>query len=282
MGAYNDNSRAGCVSSAGLKALYLDDLYNKLCNAIILKGLPQDVPERWVKDLLFKDGQMFVYKDMYLRVNGNNGRFVYGEPTKLILTSPDRTKTYQVDTSAGAWIRANHLATPNITQYLEHQAGKLAELEVTLAQNIIASRRADILSVPDKKFVLSLKNALEEQKLGSPVIFGDQDFFDTVKTYNLSVTFEGDRINDLLRQVYRETLEHVGIITPSNKRERVNNGEVQSESVLAYDNIYTVIDSVNRDAERGGIPFRIEFNGTLDEYIENADGVTYLEEQENG
>ena len=57
----------------------------------------------------------------------------------------------------------------------------------------------------------------------------------------------------------------------SDKKERVQVGELEATGDFAYDAIYSIIDYVNRDAEKQNCPIRLEFNGALDDFTANRD-----------
>ena len=47
-----------------LRRTWRGDFLNLLGNAIIVKNLPDDIPERWVKKLIFDNGEFAYYNDM--------------------------------------------------------------------------------------------------------------------------------------------------------------------------------------------------------------------------
>ena len=67
-------------------------------------------------------------------------------------------------------------------------------------------------------------------------------------------------------------MAHYGILSAtSDKKERVQVGELEATGDYAYDAIYSIIDYVNRDAEKQDCPIRLEFNGALDDFTANRD-----------
>lgn len=256
-----------------LRSTWRGDFLNLLGNAIIVKNLPDDIPERWVKKLIFDNGELAYYNDMCLEIAGNSGYFIYDEPTRFELRAPNREKTFFVNREDMAWIGSNYLRKP-ITDFLDMQVNKIVELEISMLQNLLASRSPDILGVTDKSVILSIMQAMQQKYIGMPAIYLDAGGIDseTVKQIKLSADFNVDKYIALTQQIVSETLAHYGILSAtSDKKERVQVGELEATGDFAYDAIYSIIDYVNRDAEKQSCPIRLEFNGALDDFTANRD-----------
>lgn len=256
-----------------LRSTWRGDFLNLLGNAIIVKNLPDDIPERWVKKLIFDNGEFAYYNDMCLEIAGNSGYFIYDEPTRVELRAPNREKTFFVNRADMAWIGSNYLRKP-ITDFLDMQVNKIVELEISMLQNLFASRTPDILGVTDKSVILSIMQAMQQKYIGMPAIYLDAGGIDgeTVKQIKLSAEFNVDKYIALTQQIVTETLAHYGILSAtSDKKERVQVGELEATGDFAYDAIYSIIDYVNRDAEKQNCPIRLDFNGALDDFTANRD-----------
>ena len=256
-----------------LRSTWRGDFLNLLGNAIIVKNLPDDIPERWVKKLIFDNGEFAYYNDMCLEIAGNSGYFIYDEPTRFELRAPNREKTFFVNREDMAWIGSNYLRKP-ITDFLDMQVNKIVELEISMLQNLLSSRNPDILGVTDKSVILSIMQAMQQKYIGLPAIYLDADGIDgeTVKQIKLSAEFNVDKYIALTQQIVSETLAHYGILSAtSDKKERVQVGELEATGDFAYDAIYSIIDYVNRDAEKQNCPIRLDFNGALDDFTANRD-----------
>ena len=256
-----------------LRSTWRGDFLNLLGNAIIVKNLPDDIPERWVKKLIFDNGEFAYYNDMCLEIAGNSGYFIYDEPTCFELRAPNREKTFFVNREDMAWIGTNYLRKP-ITDFLDMQVNKIVELEISMLQNLLASRSPDILGVTDKSVILSIMQAMQQKYLGMPAIYLDAGGIDgeTVQQIKLSAEFNVDKYIALTQQIVSETLAHYGILSAtSDKKERVQVGELEATGDFAYDAIYSIIDYVNRDAEKQNCPLRLDFNGALDDFTANRD-----------
>lgn len=256
-----------------LRSTWRGDFLNLLGNAIIVKNLPDDIPERWVKKLIFDNGEFAYYNDMCLEIAGNSGYFIYDEPTRFELRAPNREKTFFVNREDMAWIGSNYLRKP-ITDFLDMQVNKIVELEISMLQNLLSSRNPDILGVTDKSVILSIMQAMQQKYIGLPAIYLDADGIDgeTVKQIKLSAEFNVDKYIALTQQIVTETLAHYGILSAtSDKKERVQVGELEATGDFAYDAIYSIIDYVNRDAEKQNCPIRLDFNGALDDFTANRD-----------
>ena len=256
-----------------LRSTWRGDFLNLLGNAVIIKGAPEDVPERWIKKLIFENGEFAYYNDMCLEISGNSGYFIYDEPTRFELRAPNRETTFFVNRGDMAWIGANYLRKP-ITDFLDMQVNKIVELEISMLQNLFASRSPDILGVTDKSIILSIMQAMQQKYIGMPAIYLDNGGLDgeNVKQIKLSAEFNVDKYIALTQQIVTETLAHYGILSAtSDKKERVQVGELEATGDFAYDAIYSIIDYVNRDAEKQDCPIRLEFNGALDDFTANRD-----------
>ena len=256
-----------------LRSTWRGDFLNLLGNSIIVKNLPNDIPERWIKRLIFDNGEFAYYNDMCLEIAGNSGYFIYDEPTRFELRAPNREKTFFVNREDMAWIGSNYLRKP-ITDFLDMQVNKIVELEISMLQNLLASRSPDILGVTDKSVILSIMQAMQQKYIGMPAIYLDAGGIDgeTVQQIKLSAEFNVDKYIALTQQIVSETLAHYGILSAtSDKKERVQVGELEATGDFAYDAIYSIIDYVNRDAEKQNCPIRLEFNGALDDFTANRD-----------
>lgn len=256
-----------------LRSTWRGDFLNLLGNSVIIKGAPEDVPERWIKKLIFENGEFAYYNNMCLEISGNSGYFVYDEPTRFELRAPNRVTTFFVNRADMAWIGANYLRKP-ITEFLDMQVNKIVELEISMLQNLFASRSPDILGVTDKSVILSIMQAMQQKYMGMPAIYLDNGGLDgeNVKQIKLSAEFSVDKYIALTQQIVTETLAHYGILSAtSDKKERVQVGELEATGDFAYDAIYSIIDYVNRDAEKQECPIRLEFNGALDDFTANRD-----------
>lgn len=256
-----------------LRCTWRGDFLNLLGNAVIVKNLPEDVPERWIKKLIFDNGEFAYYNNMCLEISGDSGYFIYDEPTRFELRAPNRETTFFVNRSDMAWIGSNYLRKP-ITDFLDMQVNKIVELEISMLQNLFASRSPDILGVTDKSVILSIMQAMQQKYMGMPAIYLDNGGLDgeNVKQIKLSAEFNVDKYIALTQQIVSETLAHYGILSAtSDKKERVQVGELEATGDFAYDAIYSIIDYVNRDAEKQNCPIRLEFNGALDDFTANRD-----------
>ena len=64
---------------------------------------------------------------------------------------------------------------------------------------------------------------------------------------------------------------YFGLSASPVKKERVQVGEVENNQILAYDNIYTIIDCINLDFEKANLKTRVYYNGALNDYSENRE-----------
>ena len=139
-----------------------------------------------------------------------------------------------------------------------------------------------IVSVEDDKLVASVQAAYQQKAAGCPVVIARKDVAEALTVIDDTVPYIADKLFSL-RGAYRdELLQHLGVLTANReKRERVQSAEVNAAVGEVVDYIYTMIDTVNRDAERGGAPLRLRLNASIEElYGDGTESPEPLTEEE--
>ena len=252
----------------------LGQLINFACSMIGIEstdGSVDDAPSAWVIRLIIDYGRVGFYdtpnKNMrgWWIVNELGELNRYGLPKRLVCRSEAtgsgefvRQAVYGKENGMKL-LRANSLMTPP-RFIMEKYARVIEEAEVLLSANIEASRRAQVLKCP-KSMVHTVEDALEDAGRGLPVIL-ESGIGDQIESMDISVPFYANDIHALITSLYADAIKRFGGVTPTQyKAERVQSAEVSASVAEAIDNIYIMIDTLNEDCERYGVPRRFFYRG---------------------
>ena len=97
---------------------------------------------------------------------------------------------------------------------------------------------------------------------------------DGLKAIDIGVNYLVDKFSEA-RDTERDVLlTKLGILTANtDKKERVQSAEVNASLGQASDYIYLLIDTFNKQCESYGIPYKMLFNGSMEEiYLKDVDG----------
>ena len=176
-------------------------------------------------------------------------------------------------------LRANDLQVPLIT-YLEQQADKLAEIDMSIKQNLDAIKIMSVIEVPDKATMLSFSNLENARELGASVLFVNKgvNVKGNVTSVQTGAQYFVDKLQEARTQILNETFQTLGIGTMNTyKKERVQSAEVEASNFYTIDSINTLIDTFNYDAEYGGLDIRLVPNTIVTSVLEEN-----VEEDEKG
>ena len=167
-------------------------------------------------------------------------------------------------------LRANDLQVPLIT-YLEQQADKLAEIDMSIKQNLDAIKIMSVIEVPDKATMLSFSNLENARELGASVLFVNKgvNVKGNVTSVQTGAQYFVDKLQEARTQILNETFQTLGIGTMNTyKKERVQSAEVEASNFYTIDSINTLIDTFNYDAEYGGLDIRLVPNTIVTSVLE--------------
>lgn len=224
-----------------------------------------DIPKRYLlRTLMHKGGIAYDLKTgLYLPYDGV-GVDVYGLPTNYNLVGQNGYVVYRKAEEV-VILRANDIKYP-IYQYFLQQAGRVADIDMAIDQNLDSIKTMTIGYVEDNKQLLSLINAYECRRIGSTVLFENKkaNMGSGFKCESTGAQYLVDKLLEARRQILDETFSRIGIsVANTDKRERVQGMEVMASQGLAKDSISTLIDTFNYDAEYGGLEIRLKANTSL-------------------
>ena len=253
--------------------LYLE-YKNLLMNAVKISNVSY-VDETLIKDNLIECGCVGYDKitNEWSQVYGE-GVDRKGNPTTLNFvfrngTSFVRKASYD-NASDGAY-KIN--ATPNqmpLGVLIMEACDKIANADIAIKQNLDACKTPFVAVAKSKDIQLSLEKALEDKEEGKPAIIVSGDLGEALKGIDFNTEFI---VNDLVQYQTHERdllLNKLGIMSANtDKRERVQVGEVNATVGQCVDYIYLMIDTFNRQCEDYGINVKMSMNGALEDLYTN-------------
>lgn len=253
------------------------EFMNLLLNAvkIIDKGSGDTLPfvvETFVKRALFENGAAGYDKitKQWYYVYGE-GLDDYGKPTTLVLVTANgkafSRKAYYDKDEDGAY-EVLGLPIPNLTMgaIIQETTDFMLNCDIAMRQNLEACKTPYIVVCRDDNLRLSFDTALQQKQLGQAAIVVSEELGDGLKAININANYLVDKFAQA-RDAERDTLlNKLGILTSNvQKKERVQSAEVNATLGQATDYIYLLIDTFNKQAETYGLPFEMQFNGSMEE-----------------
>lgn len=262
-----------------------EEYFNLLLNAVKVvsalddKAINYEV-ETFLKRGLFENGAMgydkLTNKWYYVYGQGLNE---YGNPTSLIfVTANGKTFTrpaYYENENDGAY-KVDALPLPmSMAQLIKETTDFMTNCDVAMRQNLEACKTPYIVVCKNEDLRLSFEQALQQKILGQACIVVSEDLGDGLKAVDIGVNYLVDKFSEA-RDTERDTLlTKLGILTANtDKKERVQSAEVNASLGQASDYIYLLIDNFNKQCETYGLPFKMIFNGSMEEiYLNDGEDV---------
>lgn len=177
------------------------------------------------------------------------------------------------------------LEIPGITYFglIARSCKFIANAECAKNQNLEASKFSKIITCRNDDLRLSIEQACQQVKNGEPVIVVSSELGEAMKGEDISSMFHVNEIMEAQDREENKLLTKLGTLSANTqKRERVQSAEVNAGIGMASDYIYMLIDHFNKQCETYGLPFEMEFNGSLEELYEGDDVNEIEKEQEAG
>lgn len=210
--------------------------------------------------------------------------YVYGEgidelgnPTQLVfVTANGKTHTRAAsydDNEDGAYLITAYPFQFSLAAMIKETADFMTNCDVAMRQNLEACKTPYIVVCRDENMRLSFDTALQQKQLGQAAIVVNEELGDGLKAISVNTPYLVDKFAEA-RDAERDTLlNKLGILTSNvNKRERVQSAEVNATLGQATDYIYLLIDTFNKQCESYALPFKMKFNGSMEEIYLNEDG----------
>lgn len=249
-----------------------------LMNAVKISFLPSHI-ERFVKSCMIENNQVG-YDCITKRWSIAYGEGVneYWLPTSITFFFPNNKKSYQRPAFYEPATNGAYLihALPTGTSFYEIISATTTEMyecDISIRQNLKATRTPFVAVVKDENTRLSLLSAIEQKEDGKPAVVTSTDIAEGLKGVVFDTPYIVDKVEQYRTIIRDRLLNKLGIMSANiNKRERVQVGEVNATVGQCVDYIYLWIDTFNSQMEDYGLPFRMSLNGALEELYTNNEG----------
>lgn len=259
------------------------EFLNLLLNAvkIIEKGSGAPLPfvvETFVKRALFERNaagyDKLTKQWYYVFGEGVND---YGKPTRLNFTTANgkvfsRRAYYEKDDDGAYIVYGLPLTDITMGAIVGETTDFMQNCDIAMRQNLEACKTPYIVVCRDDEMRLSVLTAIKQKEEGQAAIVVTPELGEGLKAVDVTADFLVDKFREA-RDAERDTLlNKLGILTSNvNKRERVQSAEVNATLGQATDYIYLLIDTFNKQAETYGLPFEMQFNGSMEDIYLDGD-----------
>lgn len=242
-----------------------------LMNAVKISYLPAHI-ERFVKSCMIENNQVgFDCITHRWAIAYGEGINEYWLPTTITFFFPNNKKSYQrpayyEPSQNGAYLIHALPTGTSFYEIISATTNEMRECDISIRQNLKATRTPCVTVVKDENTRLSLLSAIEEKEEGKPVVVTSADIAEGLKGISLDTPYIVDKVEQYRSIIRDRLLNKLGIMSANiNKRERVQVGEVNATVGQCVDYIYLWIDNFNAQMENYGLPYRMELNGALEE-----------------
>lgn len=182
-----------------------------------------------------------------------------------------RPACYDAEDETGAYFI---LATPdflNFADMIKETTSFISTCNDAIFQNVNAIKTPFIGVCKDNNLLLSIEHAIEQQQEGRPVLVVSEELGEALRGVATNTQYVADKIETIKNQWRDRLMNKLGIMTANiDKKERVQVGEVNATIGQCEDYIYLLIDTFNKQMDNYNIPFKMRFNGSMEElYINN-------------
>lgn len=261
-----------------------EEYFNLLMNAVKVVSAQGEASinyeeETFLKRGLFENGSMgydkITKKWYYVYGIGLNDD---GDPTELcFVTANGKTFTrpaYYDNKDDGAYKVDALPINMSMSQMIKATTNFMINCEMAMTQNLEACKTPYIVVCKNENLRFSFETALQQKQTGQAVVVVSEELGDGLKAVDIGVTYLVDRFAEA-RDTERDTLlTKLGILTANiDKKERVQSAEVNATLGQASDYIYMLIDNFNKQCDSYGLPYKMVFNGSMEEiYLNDNDG----------
>ena len=272
---FRDLARANPFDACGY-SLY-EEYKALLMNAVKISLLPAHI-ERFVKSCMIENNQVgFDSITHRWAIAFGEGVNEYWLPTTITFFFPNNKKSYQRPAFYKPAANGAYLihALPTGTSFYEiisAATNEMRECDISIRQNLKATRTPFVAVVKDENTRLSLLSAIEQKEEGKPAVVTSTDIAEGLKGIVFDTPYIVDKVEQYRTIIRDRLLNKLGIMSANiNKRERVQVGEVNATVGQCVDYIYLWIDTFNAQMEDYGLPYRMDLNGALEElYTEDT------------
>lgn len=259
-----------------------EEYFNLLMNAVKVVSAQdgKDInyeQETFIKRGLFENGAMGydkITKKWYF-VYGQ-GLNEMGNPTSLIFVTANGVtftrNAYYENADDGAYKVDALPVNMSMAQLIKECTDFMTNCDIAMRQNLEACKTPYIVVCKNEDLRLSFETAIKQKTLGQACIVVSEDLGDGLKAVNIGVDYLVKDFREA-RDTERDVLlTKLGILTANtDKKERVQSAEVNANLGQASDYIYLLIDTFNKQCDTYGLPFKMVFNGSMEEIYINGE-----------
>lgn len=264
----NPFDACGCSLYEEYKAL--------LMNAVKISLLPAHIA-RFVKSCMIENNQVgFDCITRRWAIAFGEGVNEYWLPTAITFYFPNNKKSYlrpafYEPAKNGAYLIHALPTGTSFYEIISAATNEMRECDISIRQNLKATRTPFVAVVKDEDTMLSLLSAIEQKEEGKPAVVTSTDITEGLKGIAFDTPYIVDKVEQYRTIIRDRLLNKLGIMSANiNKRERVQVGEVNATVGQCVDYIYLWIDTFNAQMEQYGLPHRMSLNGALEDlYTEN-------------
>ena len=246
-------------------------------NAVKINGINSAPVENFVKLCLFETSKVAYDKITQQWALGyGEGVNKMGNPTQITFVFRNgksfvRAASYD-NNPYGAYLINAMPYTYSLSRVIEETTSFLDQCKIAINQNVRATKTPFAIVSKNKDLQLSLEHAIQDQQDGKPVIVVSEDLGEALKSVQFNVPYVADKIEEIAGQWENKLLNKLGTMSANTeKRERVQVGEVNATVGQCSDYIYILIDNFNKQMDTYGLPFEMVINNSLEElYEDNA------------
>ena len=211
----------------------------------------------------------------------------YGNATVLNLITANgkairRPASYD-NNPDGAYILKAYPFGFSLSGLIEKATAFISECDTAIGQNLEACKTPYIVVCKNADLRKSFDTAIEKKSLGQAVIVVNEDIGDGLKAVNITTNYLVDKFTEARDHEENKLLNKLGILTANTaKKERVQSAEVNSTLNVSSDYIYLFIDTFNKQCDTYDLPFKMVFNGSMEElYEDDGDSMTNVNDVED-
>lgn len=263
-----------------------DEYFNLLLNSVKIIDKTTGDPlnyatEFYVKNGLFDGGAMGYDKitKKWASCYGE-GLNEMGNPTQLIFVTANgktwtREASYENKEDGAYMIKALPLSNMTMSSLIKEATDFMTNCDIAMRQNLEACKTPYIVVCKNKELQLSFEQAIQQKQQGQAVVVVSEDLGEGLKAIDIGVNYLCDKFKEIRDEERNTLLTKIGIVGngQENKRERVNQSEVDVYLGQATDYIYLLIDTFNKQCETYGLDFEMRLNGSLEEIYTNEDAL---------
>lgn len=262
-----------------LKQQELSLIENNLTNEFFIKkvkllatslfkyeGLPNLMPERFIEKMLYRYGQVAIYKDSNLGIIASHcipcGEMNhYDEPTAYTLEGINYYKS-SIPSDEIAIIRNTDDSTP-MSFFANYFANKMGNASRSQDINIMLQKFPALVQCEESQ-KLTLQILFEEYNSNTPFIFANKNLdLSGLSVIDLNAPFIADKFSTYINSVWCDCLSFFGVNNSNTmKKERLNTDEVNSnnqETLLEGDKFLKErVEGIERANELFGLNMGVE------------------------